>query len=170
MTIVIFVEFNIKSIFVKITFMSFITKLKSALGNSKTKTTRSNSDTLESIMAAIEHEPFALSEENVLYAGLNELGGYYSFQTVVCGAFKIKTKKGGHLTIKSKNFTLKLDSESVEFESDPTDVRGRHITKIDFQIDEKDVEKINPTVIDQLILKCKNQELLFSVLKNDKKN
>nr|WP_321233342.1 hypothetical protein [uncultured Psychroserpens sp.] len=142
--------------------MSFITKLKSALGNSKKEATSPNSDTLESIMAAIEHEPFALSEDNVLYAGLNELGGYYSFQTVICGAFKIKTKKGGHLTIKSENSTLELDSESVEFESDPTDVKGRHITKIDFQIDEKDAAKINPETIDELILKCKTYDISFT--------
>lgn len=146
--------------------MGFISKLKSTFGNSKTTTSSSNSDTLEAIMAAIEHEPFAISEDNVLYAGLNELGGYYSFQTVICGAFKVKTKKGGHLTIKSKKFTLELDSESIEFESDPTDVKGRSITKIDFQIEEKDAAKINPQIIDELILKCKNYDILFSVIKD----
>jgi hypothetical protein len=145
--------------------MSFITKLKSAFGNPKTESTSSNSDSLDSIMAAIEHEPFALSESNVLYAGLHELGGYYSFQTIICGNFYVKTKKGGHLTIKSKNFTLELDSESVEFESDPTDVKGRHITKIDFQIEEKDAAKINPKTVDELVLKCKNHDINFTTVK-----
>ncbi|WP_460219673.1 hypothetical protein [Psychroserpens sp. MEBiC05023] len=144
--------------------MGFINKLKSTFGNSKTETSTSNSDTIEAIMAAIEHEPFAISESNVLYAGLNELGGYYSFQTVICGNFKVKTKKGGHLTIKSKNFTLELDSESVEFESDPTDVKGRSITKIDFQIEEKDAAKIDPVTIDELILQCKSYDLTFKTI------
>ena len=142
--------------------MKFITNLKAAFGNTKTESASSNSDTLESIMAAIEHEPFALSESNVLYAGLNELGGYYSFQTIICGTFKVKTKKGGHLSIKGENFTLELDSESVEFESDPTDVKGRHITKIDFQIEEKDAAKINPKTIDEMILKCKTYDIHFN--------
>ncbi|MFT4611141.1 MAG: hypothetical protein ACJA1H_000440 [Glaciecola sp.] len=145
--------------------MKFITKLKTAFGNTKTESALSNSDTLDAIMAAIEHEPFAISESNVLYAGLNELGGYYSFQTIICGTFQVKTKKGGHLSIKSKDFTLELDSESVEFESDRTDVKGRHITKIDFQIEEKDAAKINPENIDEMVLKCKAYDIHFNTCK-----
>ena len=147
--------------------MGFITKLKAAFGSSKTENNSSNPDTLEAIMTAIEHEPFALSESNVLYAGLDELGGYYSFKTVICGDFKVKSKKGGQLIINGKELTLELDSESVEFESDPTDVKGRYLTKIDFQIEEKDAAKINPTAIDHLILKCKQHELTFKTI--DKK-
>ena len=150
--------------------MSFITKLKSALGNSKSVITTDSSDNTEAIIKDIEHIPFAISENNVLYAGLNELGGYFIFQTVVVGAFQIKTKKGGQLILIGNDFELQLDSDSMEFESDSTDIQGRSITKIDFQIEEDDATKISQSRIDELILKCKSQKVLFTNYKgNDKK-
>ncbi|WP_299334671.1 hypothetical protein [uncultured Psychroserpens sp.] len=142
--------------------MSFITKLKSAFGNSKSIDKKATLDTTEAIIQDIEHDPFAISEENVLYAGLNELGGYYSFQTVIVGTFKVKTKKGGQLKVTGKNYNLELNSESVEFESDPTDIKGRSITKIDFQIEENDATKITQHQPNQLVLNCKKQEIVFN--------
>ncbi|WP_298903261.1 hypothetical protein [uncultured Psychroserpens sp.] len=149
--------------------MSFFTKLKSALGNSKPIDTASSSDTIEAITSDIEHEPFAIAEHNVMYSGLNELGGYYFFQTVIVGNFQVKTKKGGQLIIRGENFELTLASDSVEFESDPTDVKGRSITKIDFQIEEDDAAKITNSKLDELVLKCKKYEIRFSAINNDKK-
>jgi len=150
--------------------MGFITKLKLALGNSKSTQSLSTSDTIEAIINDIEHEPFAISDTNVLYAGLNELGGYFFFQTVIVGTFKVKTKKGGQLTMSGKNFELKLNSDSVEFESDPTDIKGRSITKIDFQIEDEDVAKITKAQIDELQLSCKSDTILFSITEGNEKS
>ena len=148
--------------------MSFISKLKSALGNSKDVETPSTSDSLDAIISDIEeHEPFAISDQNVLYAGLNELGGYFFFQTVIIGTFKVKTKKGGQLTIVGKNFELHLASDSVEFESDPTDVKGRWITKIDFQIEEEDAAKILKPQLHKLVLTSKKEDITFSIYESD---
>ncbi|SDS67816.1 hypothetical protein SAMN04515667_2720 [Formosa sp. Hel1_31_208] len=143
--------------------MSFITKLKSALGNSKTNTPQAVSDTTDAIIDDIEHDPFAISESNVFYAGLNELGGYYFFQTIIVGTLKVKSKNGGQLTIIGTDFELQLDSDSIEFESDPTDVKGRSITKIDFQIEEADAAKIDRKTVTQLELVCKKHKLIFTV-------
>ena len=38
---------------------------------------------VKAIIKDVENTPFGVSENNVLYAGLNELGGYFFFQTVV---------------------------------------------------------------------------------------
>ncbi|MCD2259838.1 hypothetical protein [Psychroserpens luteolus] len=149
--------------------MSFFTKLKSALGNSKPSETKAVLDTIEAITNDIEHEPYAIAEQNVLYAGLNELGGYYFFQTVIVGNFHVKTKIGGQLIMIGENFELKLESDSVEFESDPTDVKGRSITKIDFQIEEEDAAKITNSKLNELVLTCKKHEITFSVINNKKK-
>jgi len=150
--------------------MSFITKLKSALGNSKPSETIKTSDTIDAIINDIEHEPFAISDHNVLFAGLNELGGYFIFQTVVVGAFNVKTKKGGQLTMTGKDFELKLNSDSFEFESDPAGVKGRSITKIDFQIEEADAAKITKSKLKQLVLNCKKQEISFEIAEDRKKS
>ncbi|MCK8479530.1 hypothetical protein [Psychroserpens algicola] len=144
--------------------MSFITKLKTAFGNSKTNSATAISDTTDAIINDIEHQPFAISEHNVLYAGLNELGGYYFFQTVIVGTFKIKTKKGAQLSIHGETSTFSLESDSFELESDPIDIKGRSITKIDFQIEEQNVEKIHPKAIDQFSLSCDKQDIIFSVI------
>lgn len=147
--------------------MGILNKFKTAFGASKQNDTKETSVDLDAIIEDIEHDPFAISDQNVLYAGLNELGGYYFFQTVIVGAFKVKTKKGGQLSITGKDLELLLDSDSFEFESDPTDVKGRWITKIDFQIDEEDAAKIVKPNLHKLELTSKNQNITFSIYKNE---
>lgn len=146
--------------------MGFITKLKSAFGTEKSGEKSQNGDSTDAIIKDIEHDAFALSESNVLYAGLNELGGYYFVQTVIVGSFKVKSKKGAQLSINGKKLNLELASDSEEFESDHTDVKGRHITKIDFQIDEKDAAKIDRSNVDELRLTCKGKSFNFQVIKS----
>lgn len=144
--------------------MRFITKLKAAFGNPRATEQLHVDDHTEAIINDIEHEPFAISDNNVLYAGLNELGGYFFFQTVVVGSFHIKTKKGATLKVIGKGFVLNLDSDMVELESDPSDVSNRSISKIDFQIEKDDAEKITKTKPSQLVLNCKKHEIVFNTV------
>lgn len=143
--------------------MSFITKLKSALGKSKAIEKGQINDNTEAIINDIDNNPFAISEANVLYAGLNELGGYFFFQTVIVGTFHIKTKKGIQLKVVGHDFELVLDSDMVELESDHSNVANRSISKIDFQIEEIDAAKIDRSTIKQLILTSKNGGITFSM-------
>jgi hypothetical protein len=142
--------------------MGFITKLKSALVNSNTSKTAGASDSIDAIIKAVDNKPLAISDNNVLYAGLNELGGYYVFQTVIVGALNVKTKKGAQLVISGKGFNFDLESDSVEFESESAGVKGRYVTKIDFQIEKRDASKIAPLKIEALTLRCKQHEILFT--------
>ena len=141
--------------------MGFITTLKSAFTNSNPSKT-ATTDSTEAIIKAIDNKPLAISDHNVLYAGLNELGGYYVFQTVVVGAFKVKTKKGAQLSIRGKGFSFDLESDSVEFESESAGVKGRYVTKIDFQIEKRDASKLAPLKIEGLTLRCKQHEIVFN--------
>lgn len=150
--------------FVKNNFkMGFITKLKTVLGGQKAKEKNSITDTTEAIMKAIDNRPFAISESNVLYAGLNELGGYYFFQTIIVGTFHIKTMKGAQLKILSDDFELLLDSDMIELESDRSDIPNRSISKIDFQIEETDADKLDRATVKHLILTAKNETITFSI-------
>lgn len=143
--------------------MGFITKLKAAFGNPRAMEKLHVDDHTEAIINDIEHEPFAISDSNVLYAGLNELGGYYFFQTVIVGTFHTKTIKGAQLKIIGHDFEMLLDSDMVELESDHSNVSNRSITKIDFQIEEVDAAKMERSSLKQLCLKCKNQEISFAM-------
>lgn len=137
----------------KIKFMAF-----SFLKSKKNKSI----DTVEAIIKEVKNIPFGVSENNVLYAGLNELGGYYFFQTVIVGQMHIKTMNGAKLILKGENTTLELKSDSSEFESDLSSVKGRSITKIDFQIEENDIKTLQNTRIASIQLKAKKQDVLFT--------
>ncbi|WCO02564.1 hypothetical protein [Psychroserpens ponticola] len=143
--------------------MSFITKLKSAFGKPKTIKKGQVDDHTNAIINDIDNDPFAISESNVLYAGLNELGGYYFFQTVIVGTFHVKTVKGAQLKVLGHDFELVLNSDMIELESDHSSVSNRSISKIDFQIEEVDAARIDRANIKQLILTSKQENILFSI-------
>ncbi|MGS2726900.1 hypothetical protein ACU8DI_09855 [Psychroserpens sp. BH13MA-6] len=141
--------------------MNFITKLKAAFGNPAAMQKTHVDNHTEAIINDIEHQPFALSDDNVLYAGLNELGGYFFFQTVIVGTFHTKTKNGATLKLIGNDFELLLNSDMMELESDHSNVSNRSISKIDFQLEEIDVVKIDKSKIEQLILNCKKDTITF---------
>lgn len=147
--------------------MSFITKIKDAFGNPRAMEKLHVDDHTEAIINDIEHEPFAISDSNVLYAGLNELGGYYFLQTVIVGTFHIKTNKGAQLRVIGHDFELLLESDMVELESDHSNVSNRNISKIDFQIEEADAAKIKRSNLKQLILTSKKEVIEFSVYESN---
>ena len=142
--------------------MGFITKLKAVFGNPRAMEKLHVDDHTEAIINEIEHEPYGISDNNVIYAGLNELGGYYFFQTVVVGQMHIKTIKGATLTFGFADDTeLTLNSDMVELESDFSNVSNRSITKIDFQIEEQDIALLQKNDIKSVRLKAKKQDILF---------
>ncbi len=143
--------------------MNFITKLKAAFGNPKAMEKLHVDDHTEAIITEIDNDPLGISDSNVLYAGLNELGGYYFFQTVIVGSFHIKTVKGAQLKVVGNDFDFLLDSDMVELESDHSNVSNRSISKIDFQIEEADAAKIDRSTLKQFVLTCKNEKITFSI-------
>lgn len=116
---------------------------------------------VEDIIKSIDQAPFAVSDRNVLFASVSELGGYFYVITVTVGAFKIKTMKGAKLHIESDTFNLILNSDIDEFESDSSNVSKRYITRIDFQIEKEDVPKFDMKSIKTLTLTSKKQEVIF---------
>lgn len=140
-----------------------LTKLKAAFGQVKSAEKSIESDNTEAIINDLKDEPLAISSENVMYAGWDELGGYHFMQTVIVGRFHIKTVKGAKLHIAGKSIDLNLDSDMVELESDPSNVSNRSITRIDFQIEKSDIKKITRSNIDSLTLTAKKQRLEFKI-------
>ena len=129
------------------------------------KSDATNGDTIEAIIDAVEHKAYGVSDSNVLFAGLNELGGYFFFQTVIVGALKVKCKNGAQLTFKGPDFELTLTSDSQEFESNHTETKGRFATNIDFEIEKSDIKKLEKATLKDISLKVKNQDIVFNKYK-----
>ena len=119
---------------------------------------------IKDIIKSVDEEAFAVSEQNVLFAKVSELGGYYYVITIVVGTFKIKTNKGANLSIEGENFNLILNSDMDEFESNHYNVSNRFITRVDFQIEKEDVSKFDKKTIISLKLSAKKQEVIFNAL------
>ena len=136
-----------------------LTKL---FGKKTSETHLNPRDTIEAIIKDVENKPFGISQNNVLFAGLNELGGYYFFQTVIVGQLDVKSKDGASLIIKGDNLELKLNSDMPEFESESSDIKGRNVTKIDFQIEDTDIEHLENAKLSSIQIKVKKHELLFT--------
>jgi len=144
-----------------------LSNLKSVFGSKENAAKTEDAVDTDAIIDDIATAPFAISENNVLYAGLNDLGGYHFFQTIVVGSFRIKTKKGATLTVVGKNFEMELQVDMEEFESEPTNVANRYATKIDFQIEESHTLQLVKPQLEQLILKCKKHTLVFTIIEGE---
>jgi len=119
-------------------------------------------DTIEAIITDVENKPFGVANNNVLFAGLNELGGYFFFQTVIVGQLYVKSKNGAQLFFIGDNFKLQLEADMPEFESEGSDMKGRSVTKIDFQIEESDIKNLENATLKSIQLKVKKHDILFT--------
>ena len=136
--------------------------LSKIFGKKSSETKINHNDTVEAIISDVENNPFGLSEKNVLYAGLNELGGYYFFQTVIVGDLYVKSKVGATLNFNGENFEMQLKSDMPEFESERSSIKGRHVTKIDFQIEEADIKLLEEAKLNSIELNVKKHDILFT--------
>jgi hypothetical protein len=141
-----------------------LNKILGAFGNTRSLEPTHDDNYIKDIIKSIDEEAFAVSEQNVLFAKVSELGGYYYVITIVVGRFKIKTKNGGNLSIEGKNFNLILNSDMDEFESNHSNSSNSFITRIDFQIEKEDVSKFDKKSITSLKLSAKKQEVIFTTL------
>ncbi|MEJ6792404.1 MAG: hypothetical protein QNK89_06665 [Lacinutrix sp.] len=127
----------------------------------------SNEDYIKTVISSSENEPLALSNNSIMYVGYNELGGYYYLQTFIVGRLKVKTKNGATLDIEGNNYNLKLNSDMPELESEPAHPLEGYVTKIDFQIEKNDVEKIKRSNIKTLTLFVKKETHVFLIYKKE---
>lgn len=145
-----------------------ISKLKKVFTPTKTLEEQDQQSFTDAIINEVEGEPFALSETNVMYAGMSELAGYHYFKTIVIGSFKIKTFKGALLTITGDDFKLELQSDMLELESDSASAPKRNITTIDFEIEEKDLPKMVRSKIQSVQLSAKKNKVVFTPIEISK--
>jgi len=139
-----------------------INKFFASISKTKNKEGVNSDDYTKEIIKSIEAKPLGISDKNVIYAASNELGGYYYLKTTIVGNFRIKTFKGASLIIKASDFELTLKSDMDELESDFSNVSGRYITNIDFEVNEDVIPKLNTAKIKGLVLSSKKTKVEFS--------
>ncbi|MCK0125048.1 hypothetical protein MWU76_11605 [Gelidibacter sp. F2691] len=139
-------------------------KLRSALTNAKHTENVVSGTYTAAIIKDVEGVPFAISETNVMYAGLSELAGYHYFKTITVGTMQLKTFKGAKLIIKGTDYKLELKSDMEELESESTIGSDRSLTRIDFEIDKDDLPKISKERIVNIELIAKKNQILFSLI------
>jgi len=144
-----------------------LNNIRSVFNKNNTSTESKDAAYLEKIMAPIEDKPFAISNNYIMLAGMNELAGYYYFRAVVVGKFKIKTFKGAEIVIKCKNFEMTLKSNMDELNSDFGEVPNSFITAIDFDIEKNQIEKLNKSKIQSLRVISKKQDVTFKTAESE---
>jgi hypothetical protein len=140
-----------------------IHKILPAFGNKKAIEQTPNDINTDNIIKSIEDKAFAVSEQNVMYASVKDLGGFFYFKTIIVGSFKIKTMKGAKLHVTADDFNLELKTDMDEFESDHSNASHIYMTRIDFQIEEDDIPKLNQSNINKMQLISKKEILDFEL-------
>ena len=128
---------------------------------SKTNDTQKDIEFIEKLKASIEDKPFSTSNQNILFAGMNELAGYFYFKVVIVGRFKIKTFTGLKLFLKLNNSEMDLNSDMNELASDFGPIPNSYITAIDFELTKKQIELLNNSKIESLRIVGKKKEVMF---------
>ncbi|QCE40086.1 hypothetical protein [Psychroserpens sp. NJDZ02] len=121
-----------------------------------------NANYIETILKHSEDQPLGVGDQNVIYAGYNELGGYYYLQTYIVGKLNTKTKTGATLLVEGDGYSLNLKSDMDEIESDPIDIFKGNSTRIDFEIEKDTVEKIKRSTIKSITLNFKKNNFVFT--------
>ncbi|MEO6347844.1 MAG: hypothetical protein ABIO60_08030, partial [Aquaticitalea sp.] len=153
----------IKLVLQKLTTMGFLDKMKTAFGTAKTNEEIHDSSYVENIINSVENSPFAVSKSNVLYGGNNELAGYHYFQTVIIGTLKLKTHQGAKMAILGDDFTLDINSDMLELESEISNQSNTYVTKIEFEIDKDDIPKLLKSKINSLEFFAKKENIKFFI-------
>ncbi len=119
----------------------------------------------EGLMENVEGEKLSASEHGEIWVYIQELGGYYSLNTTILSGVKIKTIKGGKLSFLGAKETFVLDTDDNHLESDYSNVSKRWMTKVNYNIDKKEIDYIRKKRYTQLQFEFKKKTLVFDVIK-----
>ena len=108
---------------------------------------------------------FAKNETNIVYADVEELGGFSYLKTVIIGDTSVKIKRiGCTLLFNFKNDTIKLNSDNTDIESNKIKGTNVYYTEIDFELDESDAKKINSEKVIDIQYNFKNIISIFKTI------
>ncbi|PKA83767.1 hypothetical protein ATE92_1933 [Ulvibacter sp. MAR_2010_11] len=136
-----------------------IDKILAALGSIKAME-RLHVDTFtEDKIINVEGDKIAESEEGQLYVGLQELNGYLFLETILVSGTNFKTFDGATLSFLGEEQDFILKSDTQEIISDHSNVSGRFMTHISFDITEEEIELIRASKFKAVLFECKKKKL-----------
>ncbi|OAB79851.1 hypothetical protein [Cochleicola gelatinilyticus] len=138
-----------------------IDKLLAAFGSEKAGKRLQEEPMSETRIEGLEENRIAVSEDAILYGQIEELNEYLFLETILVTRSKIKTLKGATLTFKGTT-NFKLISDTQEIESDLSNVSNRILTRISFDITEKEINLIKNKQYESVIFECKKIVLNLS--------
>jgi hypothetical protein len=138
-----------------------VDKVLAAMGNIRAME-RLHVDTVtEGKINEIEGDALAASEHGQFFAGVQELNGYLFLETVIVSGIKIKTFDGGRLTFVSDTGNFELPSDTLEIDSEYSNVSHRFMTPISFDITEAEIERIKNKDFSEVHFNWKKKSLRF---------
>jgi hypothetical protein len=145
--------------------MKLFDKVLSGLGNIKAME-RLHVDTFtEGLIENVEGDKIAESEDGEIWAGFQELGGYYFLNLNVISKISLKSKKRNILTFLGSTEKLVLTSDADEFESDYSNVSKRWMTHITYEVSEEEIKTIQKEEATTITLQVKKTLLSFNTIK-----
>lgn len=105
---------------------------------------------------------YAKNETNIVYADIEELGGFPYLKTVIIGDTAVKIKRTGcTVSFIFKNETIKLNSDNTTIESNKIKNTNVYFTEIDFELNEEEATKIKGSKVSTMEYNLKNKIIPF---------
>ncbi len=105
---------------------------------------------------------YAKNETNIVYADIEELGGFPYLKTVIIGDTKVNIKRTGcTVAFNFKNESIELNSDNTTIESNKIKNTNVYYTEIDFELDETEAAKIKSSKVTTMEYGFKNKIIPF---------
>lgn len=120
------------------------------------------------IIKAIDYKggtKFASNDTNNVYIDIEELGGFPYLKTVIIGDISVKIKRTGcTITFIFKNDSITLNSDNTTIDSNQIKKTTVCYTEIDFELDDKEAQKIKKEKVKEIQYTFKNKTFVFPTL------
>ena len=118
-----------------------IDKLLATFGNKSSIERIDLDEAPESFIQNIGGDRIATSEDIIIHAGIDDLNGYLFLETLMLSRVNIKSMNGATLKFEGQN-NFKLSSDTQEIKSEFSSESNRFMTKVSFDITEKEIKHI----------------------------
>ena len=134
-------------------------KILAALGNMRAMR-RLHVDTYtEEKIKNISGVKIAESKEGQFWISFQELNGYLFMNSTLLSRIDLKTSKGAKIILLTEDYEIEIESDEKMIESDFSNISNTWITKVSFEIEEKEKQLIENINFEELIYEFKNDVL-----------
>jgi len=108
---------------------------------------------------------YAKNETNIVYADIEELGGFPYLKTVIIGDTSVNIKRTGcTVAFNFNNESIKLNSDNTTIESNKIKNTNVYFTEIDFELNKEEATKIKASKVTTMEYSFKNKIIPFKPL------